>query len=123
MVALRVGGAVPPPKEPVLLRERPSTGIGHDTRLVAEPDRRSNPHLPATISPPREGFPLLVTPKWDGSVADLAEWAEAARPVIDSELRTRGAVLLRGLPIATAAELSAFLRALDYPTMNTHGVR
>ena len=66
--------------------------------------------------------------RWEDLDPDTQPGSPEARQAprvtnVDAELRARGAVLLRGLPIATAAELSAFLRALDYPTMNTHGVR
>ena len=96
---LQLGGVVPPPSEPVVLRERHSTGIGHASRLIADPAERSNPHLPDTISPPRDGFPLLARPQEGDGAADLEEWAAAARPVIDAELRAHGCILFRGMPV------------------------
>ena len=119
---LRLGGVVPPPSEPVVLRERHSTGIGHASRLIADPAERSNPHLPTTISPPRDGFPLLARPQDGDGAASLEEWAAAARPVIDAELRAHGCILFRGMPVTSADDFSAFLAALNYPTMDTHGV-
>jgi hypothetical protein len=121
---LRVGGVVPPPTEPVELRERVSTGIGHAHRLVDSPADRSNAHLPARLAPGRPGFPLLVTPAdgLDLEAVPTMDWADAAREVLEAELRRSGAVLLRGLPIRTAEDFSEFLGALDFPRVDTHGV-
>ena len=58
----------------------------------------------------------------DVDVIPPADWAEPAREVLDAELRERGAVLIRGLPIRTAGDLSAFLDALNLPQVDTHGV-
>ena len=121
---LRVGGVVPAPAEPVEIRERHSTGIGHAHRLVALPVNRDNPHLPQYLAPPRAGFPLLVQPA-DGletSAITPAEWAKSARQILDAELRESGAVLLRGLPIGAPDDFSAFLDALNLPQVDTHGV-
>lgn len=121
---LRVGGVVPAPAEPVEIRERHSTGIGHAHRLVALPANRDNPHLPQYLAPPRAGFPLLVQPA-DGletSAITPAEWAKSARQILDAELRESGAVLLRGLPIGAPDDFSAFLDALNLPQVDTHGV-
>jgi hypothetical protein len=96
---LRVGGVVPPPSEPVALRDRRSTGIGHASRFVDTPAARHNPHLPTHIKPPRAGFPLLVTAEGtevaSAEYRGLADWARAARPIIDRELRPHGAVVTR----------------------------
>jgi hypothetical protein len=88
------------------------------------PSDRRNPHLPLHLAPPRDGFPLLVRPAdgLDFGTIPPMEWAEPVREILDAELRERGAVLLRGLPIRTAEDLSAFLDALNLPQVDTHGV-
>eukprot|EP00937_MAST-01D_sp_MAST-1D-sp2_P000263 g263.t1 len=127
---LQLGGVARVPAQPVLMRERPGTGIGQRTRFIADPAERarafphSNDDIPATLAPPRDGFPLLAQPA-DGAPGKrtwtLQEWARASRATLDAELRARGAVLLHGLPIATAADFNAFVLGLGYPPMDTHG--
>jgi len=79
------------------------------------------PGAPKSVPPPREGFPLLATAGASSEGCMLADWARATRALLDEKLEDSGAVLLQGLPLATAADFSAFMAELGYEPMDYQG--
>jgi hypothetical protein len=106
---LLVGGCVEAPVVPPSVRGRPGMAGG------------DSPLAPSAVPPPRPDFPLLARPAPD-SACDLTAWARAARRLLDERLTEVGAVLLRGLPIASSEEFAAFRSALDYPATRYSGI-
>jgi hypothetical protein len=106
---LEVLGGVEAPVHPPRIRARPGLAGG------------DSPLAPKTLAPPREDFPLHVRPAHGSCVTDPKKWAAAARPILDDRLAAAGAILLRGLPLATVAEFSEFFVALGYEPVPYHG--
>jgi hypothetical protein len=102
---LVVGGCAEPPVVPSRIRGRPGLA-GGDSALA-----------PASLAPPRPDFPLLARPSPDSPRCGVAAWARAARRLLDERWKEAGAVLLRGLPIRSVREFSAFIEALGYEPM------
>jgi len=70
--------------------------------------------LPDSIRGPlSSAFPLVVQPSQGEVTAPLADYAAAAAAVLRAELTARGAVMLRGLPLADAAAYSSFIAELE----------
>jgi hypothetical protein len=97
---LRVGGVADAPRVPARIRGREGLA-GGESPLATE-----------SLAPPREGFPLLARPAPGCTCESRKDWAAAARKLLDARLDEVGAILLRGLPLATPAEFSEFYRAL-----------
>lgn len=108
-VVLEVGGGVDAPVHPPRIRARPDLPGGE------------SPLAPETLAPPREDFPLLARPAPGPCPESPKSWAAAARAVLDDRLAAAGAVLLRGLPLASVAEFSEFFVALGYEPVPYHG--
>ncbi len=103
MTHLAFTSALKPPPAPVQLAHRP---------FLAGSDHAS---MPATISqPPTATFPLVLQPKPGLRAQDLtiSEWAADARTWMDDALHKHGAMLLRGLPLASADDFSHFIDGL-----------
>lgn len=105
-------GPLDPPQTPVQIAKRP---------FLAGSD---HPAMPTMLSqPPSETFPLHLQPASHASQADmsLAAWALDVKSWVESKLHECGAILVRGLPIATAEDLSVFTAHLGYGVMSYEG--
>ncbi len=77
--------------------------------------------MPAAISqPPTATFPLVLQPK-AGLDISIAQWAADARTWIDDALHEHGAMLLRGLPLASADDFTHFIEGLGAETLGYAG--
>ena len=108
-VVFEIGGVVDAPAYPPRIRARPGLAGG------------DSPLAPETLAPPREDFPLLVRPAQGACSSDPKSWGAAARAILDDRLAAAGAILLRGLPLATVADFSEFFVALGYEPVPYHG--
>lgn len=106
---LEVGGVARAPGTPPRIRGRQGLPGG------------GSPLATGSLAPAREDFPLLARPATGCVSQDRKQWARAARRLLDERLHAVGAVLLRGLPLATPAEFSEFFLALGYETVPYHG--
>lgn len=106
---LEVGGRVDAPALPPRIRGRPNLP-GGESLLATE-----------TLAPPGEDFPLLMRPADGPCPENPKKWAAAARPLLDDRLAEAGAILLRGLPLASVADFSEFFVALGYEPVPYHG--
>lgn len=68
----------------------------------------------------KQRLPLVITPRWDDSVAFLKAWNVANRGWIDQALLEHGAILIRGFAIDTAAELEGVIQAFQPNLHNTY---
>lgn len=60
-------------------------------------------------------FPLVVDGSAVGCMDDVQSWVQARREQLAARLSTHGAVLFRGLPIASIDDFDAFIRCFDLP--------
>ena len=159
-----IGGVAPPPHAPPLLRRRRCTGIGNETRMVEDPERREAmvpavcAALPTHLRSAIAGLPLLVRVRkrkpyrgggdgaLTGASASVAASAQhgggesdveaaetmrpvdslealgaAARKILDARLHDAGVVLLKDLPIESAADFNRFVVGMNYQGMATMG--
>lgn len=70
--------------------------------------------LAEPVGAPREGFPLLARAAQDATAGEPEAWAAVARSLLDARLEDAGAVLLRGMPLASADDFSRFFLGLGY---------
>ncbi len=80
--------------------------------------------MPTAISqPPTATFPLVLQPKPAPGAHDLSvsQWAADARTWIDDALHQNGAILLRGLPLASADDFTHFVEGLGAETLGYAG--
>jgi alpha-ketoglutarate-dependent taurine dioxygenase len=57
-------------------------------------------------------LPIIVSPRWNDSVAFLTAWLEKNRPWVDEQILKYGALLIRGFKIDTAPEFEKATLAL-----------
>ena len=57
-------------------------------------------------------LPIIISPRWNDSVAFLSEWLEKNRPWVDEQILKYGALLIRGFKIDTAPEFEKATLAL-----------
>jgi hypothetical protein len=74
--------------------------------------------LPDHLAPPRPLLPLLVQPR--DSAAGLASLAGECRALLDERLHDVGAVLLRGLPLKSVADLRDFQAQMGLKSMQQY---
>jgi alpha-ketoglutarate-dependent taurine dioxygenase len=72
---------------------------------------------PDSIPAPREDFPLVARARANALDAPIEDFAAAARQLLEQRLSDVGAILLRGIPLASATAFSEFRRALGYESM------
>ena len=61
-------------------------------------------------------FPTVMVSESQGTLLeDVLAWVRENRDSLDAKASRSGAVLFRGLPLATADDFDAFIRAFDYP--------
>ncbi len=108
MTHLITADPLPAPSTPVRIANRPFLpGSDH-------------PAMPATLAhPATDTFPLVLCPASDALTARMPPetWAADVASWTDSVLHEVGAILVRGLPLATAADLARFVTGLGYDTM------
>ncbi len=113
MTNLVAARPLPAPPTPVAIASRP---------FLPGADHAS---MPATLSrPATDTFPLVLRPKSGTAQAHipLETWAADVTFWMETVLHKVGALLVRGLPLATAEDLACFVTALGYDTMGyEHG--
>lgn len=77
--------------------------------------------IPKYYQAPRPDFPLVLEPT-AGAPASLSELGLWARKAVDANLTTCKAILMRGLPIATAEDFTSFMEAVGYKPMPFEGI-
>ncbi|MBI1309708.1 SyrP protein [bacterium] len=61
-------------------------------------------------------FPAILNREGDEtSLPDVLTWVRENRDSLDAKASQSGAILFRGLPLVTANDFDAFIRAFDYP--------
>eukprot|EP00448_Togula_jolla_P010595 CAMPEP_0170599102 /NCGR_PEP_ID=MMETSP0224-20130122/16609_1 /TAXON_ID=285029 /ORGANISM="Togula jolla, Strain CCCM 725" /LENGTH=636 /DNA_ID=CAMNT_0010923713 /DNA_START=52 /DNA_END=1963 /DNA_ORIENTATION=+ len=83
------------------------------------PGQLTSQHLlPDRLAPPRPLWPLLVEPR--DSSASIGSLAGECRALLDERLHDVGAVLLRGLPLKSVADLRDFQAAMGLKSMQQY---
>ncbi len=108
MTNLVITPALQLPTTTVQLANRPFlAGSDHDS-------------MPAVVTQfPTATFPLVLQPRLNLHVQNISisQWAADARIWLDDVLHKHGAILLRGLPLASADDFNHFIGGLGIPTM------
>jgi hypothetical protein len=117
-----IGSEVAYLETPILIRDRVAQGIGVSSRHELDPKKRDNSTWPEVLPPPRADFPCVCRLDAPESCLKLKDCGLAAKELLDAKLRQHGAILLKGLPISTAAHFSEFVQGLGWPSVAKHGV-
>ncbi|XP_070563858.1 dapdiamide synthesis protein DdaC-like [Ptychodera flava] len=75
---------------------------------------------PEFIAPPKPNFPALYEAE-NGDIGSAAEWAKAAREIIESKLVEYGVIMFRGMPVYGGEGFSEFLLSTGYSPMGYEG--
>ena len=76
--------------------------------------------FPEVLSPPTESFPHAIQVE-NPDLHSINEHAGSCRRYLDDNLSNYGAVLLRNLPLKTAADFSSLCKGLGYKGMTYEG--
>jgi len=76
--------------------------------------------LPSDHGRGKKELPLVISPRWDASLAFLIVWCTSNRMWLDEMLLRYGAILIRGFEIDTAAELEQAIQAYQPTLSNTY---
>ncbi|XP_077977514.1 dapdiamide synthesis protein DdaC-like [Glandiceps talaboti] len=79
------------------------------------------PNFPTYLSPPRQNFPLVLSPDNPANEFSIEDWAVPCREQLDSLLHNVGAILFRGLPLYTAMDFNTFIVNMGYPSLSYQG--
>jgi len=74
----------------------------------------------SVLKPEDKTSPLIITPRWDATLAFLRGFLEANRRWIDGMILIHGAILVRGFDVGSAADMEVAVRGYQPSLNNTY---